>query len=315
MKIIDFKQIQQLNISPSICNKWVTDAFLHKYDALLPPKISTKPEDGIFFNTMPCLLPFEHRFGVKEVTRFHNRKPALQSDILLYDSDNGDLLALMDGTWITTYRTGAVAALAIKTLQKTNASVYSFIGLGNTAIATLLCLLSYCDDKQIHVKLMKHKEQEKEFANRFKNFTNVSFEYVESDVDFMKNTDVVVSCITYADKLIIENNGLFEEGVLLVPVHTQGFQNCDLFFDKIIADDTGHVQGFKYFDKFKQFNELSEILLKRVSGRESNKERIIAYNVGIALHDVYFASRIYDMLNDNSPIVDFPNVTNDKIWV
>ena len=35
----------------------------------------------------------------------------------------------------------------------------------------------------------------------------------------------------------------------MVPVHTRGFSNCDLFFDKVFADDYGHVKHFKYFDK------------------------------------------------------------------
>lgn len=38
-------------------------------------------------------------------------------------------------------RTGAVATLAIQTLKATDATTYSFIGLGNTARATMLCLL------------------------------------------------------------------------------------------------------------------------------------------------------------------------------
>ena len=28
----------------------------------------------------------------------------------------------------------------------------------------------------------------------------------------------------------------------VIPVHTRGFQNCDLFFDKVFADDTDHVK-------------------------------------------------------------------------
>ena len=83
--------------------------------------------------------------------------------------------------------------------------------------------------------------------------------------------------------------------MLLVPVHTRGFQNCDLFFDKIYGDDTGHVRGFKYFDRFKEFHEIGEVLSGRCPGRTSDKERIISYNIGIGLHDVLFASKIYDL--------------------
>ena len=90
----------------------------------------------------------------------------------------------------------------------------------------------------------------------------------------------------------------FDEGVLVVPIHTRGFQNCDLFFDKIFADDTAHVMNFKNFEKFKAFDEFANVLLNKVQGRENDKERILAYNIGLALHDVYFASKILDLEKD-----------------
>lgn len=32
-------------------------------------------------------------------------------------------------------------------------------------------------------------------------------------------------------------------------------------------------------------------------GRENNRERIIAYNIGVSMHDVNYAAHIYEMLN------------------
>ena len=60
---------------------------------------------------------------------------------------------------------------------------------------------------------------------------------------------MVVSCATYFENDIAEN-GWFKKGVLVIPVHTRGFMNCDLFFDKVFADDTGHVDHFTNFTKF-----------------------------------------------------------------
>ena len=87
----------------------------------------------------------------------------------------------------------------------------------------------------------------------------------------------------------------FKEGVLVVPIHTRGFQNCDLFFDKVFADDTSHVDGFKYFKQFKKFSEFDKVLHKEVVGRENDKERILSYNIGIALHDIYIAKKIFNL--------------------
>ena len=78
---------------------------------------------------------------------------------------------------------------------------------------------------------------------------NLHFEYVNDNKSLVKGSDVVVSCVTYfADDFC--PNECFDEGVLVVPVHTRGFTNCDLFFDKVYADDTGHVDHFKHFSEF-----------------------------------------------------------------
>jgi Predicted ornithine cyclodeaminase, mu-crystallin homolog len=312
MKILDFQKIVSLNISPKDCVSWTRSAFLTKYEAVLPPKISTKIPGNIFFNTMPCLIPSISRFGVKEVSRFPNRTPSLASELMLYDSESGELLAMLDATWITAMRTGAVAALAIQTFKTSNASVYAFTGLGNTARATMECLLAISPAEPITVKLMRYKNQAENFIERFKAHKHLTFVIIDTAEELIKDSDVIVSCVTAYDEPLAKDE-FFKEGVLLVPVHTRGFQNCDLFFDKVFADDIPHICGFKNFDKFKQIAELSEVLLGKKSGRENNSERIIAYNIGIALHDVYFAAKIYEHCK-NLEDINLAQPT-EKFWV
>ena len=171
MKIITFEDIKKLSIEPSTCVNWVKNVFIHKSENILHAKDSIKLAGNVFFNTMPCFLRCENNVGVKVVSRFPNNTPALRSDLLLYDANSGDALALMDATWITTMRTGAVAALSALTLQRSDAENFSFIGLGNTARATLLCLLSQISvEKTIKVTLFDYKDQAKKFIERFKNY-------------------------------------------------------------------------------------------------------------------------------------------------
>jgi ornithine cyclodeaminase/alanine dehydrogenase-like protein (mu-crystallin family) len=313
MKLVRQQQIIDLGIQPRECVAWVKECFRIKYDCILPHKISLKPFGEVFYNTMPCYIPEPiNRFGVKEVSRYPDEKPALNSELLLYDGRNGNLLALMDANWITAMRTGAVAALAIQTFKSSQASVCSFIGLGNTARATLLCLLE-TSEREWNIRLMAYKGQELDFIRRFEKYKNVSFQIVDSHEDLVKGADIVVSCITAANELIAPDN-CYKEGCLVIPVHTRGFQNCDLFFDKVFADDTGHVSNFKYFDRFRQFDEIGRVLKGEAKGRENDRERILSYNIGIGLHDVYFASRIYDMLERESETIDFPKNKN-KFWI
>ena len=297
MKIISNQQIEDLGISPRECMEWIRESFCLKYEAQLPTKISLHPQGTDFINTMPCLLPERfNRFGVKVVSRIAGQKPSLHSDLLLYDSKSGELLTLMEADWITQMRTGAVAALAIETLQKKNASVYSFIGLGSTAEATMACLQATLpEDKQYTIRIKRYKDHAERFAAGWSK-ENYNFVIVDTNEQLLENSDVLVSAVTEMPELFCSDDSKYPEGILLVPIHTRGFQNCDLFFDHIYADDKGHVEGFKYFSQFRAFSELSEVLLGRVAGRVNDKQRIIAYNIGLGLHDVLFANKIYERL-------------------
>lgn len=315
MKIISQQQIRNLNISPAKCVEWVKESFALKEHALLPAKISIHPQGNDFFNTMPCAIPAPHNyFGVKIVHRIKGGVPALGGDILLYDSKNGELLAMLDADWITTMRTGAVATLAIQTFRKGNTESYGIVGLGNTGRATMLCLLESEPDLMHNVCLMRYKNQAELFIERFKDYPNVTFTVCDDVKELIGTSDVIVSCITEADGLLCDDDSIYREGCLVVPVHTRGFQNCDLFFDKVYADDTAHVCGFKYFSKFKQFAEIQEVISGLKPGRESDKERILSYNIGLGLHDVVYASKIYEMCKEHTTDVVLKRET-DKFWI
>lgn len=315
MKIISQKQIRDLNISPAVCVEWVKESFALKEKSQLPAKISLHPQGNDFFNTMPCMLPVPNNyFGVKVVHRIKGATPALGSDLLLYNSETGELLAMLDADWITTMRTGAVAALAIQVFRSTSARTYGFLGLGNTGRATMLCLLESEPDVMHHVVLLRYKDQAESFIERFKGYSNVSFTICDDSKELVAQSDVIISCITEAQGLLCDEDNLYKKGVLVVPVHTRGFQNCDLFFDKVYADDTAHVCGFKYFNQFKKFAEIQDVISGKAEGRMSDEERILSYNIGLGLHDVVYASKIYEILKDNSNEIELVRET-EKFWI
>lgn len=327
MKIISQQQIRALTISPATCVEWVKESFALKQYAELPAKISVHPEEGEFFTSMPCLLPspyaseiervsrFSRRyFGVKEVHRLLSTVPSLGSDMMLYDAQTGELLALIDTDWITAMRTGAVAAVSAKALRKSNAQTYGFVGLGNTARATLLCILEQEPERHFLVKLVRYKDQAEQFIGRFKDYGNVTFEIVDSTEKMAGEVDVFISCITNAQGFLVSDEGLFKPGSTVIPVHMHGLQNCDTTFDRVFGDDTGHVQGFKYFHQWKDYNEIGEVLAGRDPGRKSDEQRIIVYNYGLALHDVVYAAKIYELLKDVGQDIIIERETT-KFWV
>ena len=321
MRIISEQTIRSLGITPKQCTDWIYESFALKSEAQLPAKISVHPTDTDFFTSMPCLLPESKSnpdiryFGIKEVHRIEGAVPSLGSDMLLYNAKNGDLLALLDGDWITTMRTGAVAAASSKALRKKNSSRYGMLGLGNTARASLLCILEAEPEKHFDVKLLRYKDQAELFIQRFKDYKNVSFEIVDDVKEIAQSVDVLISCITSANGLIVEDESLFPPGITIIPVHMRGFQNCDTTFDRVFGDDTGHVRNFKFFPQYHDYNEIGEVLAGRDPGRKSENQRIIDYNYGLGLHDTLFASKIYEITLDKS-LPEIPIVKEtDKFWV
>ena len=311
MKILTHTDIIHLNIPPLECVNWARTVIRNKNQYVLPPKISLKPAHDVFYNTMPCIIPDLGRFGVKIVSRYPQRIPSLDSQIMIYDLASGSPLALLDGNWITAMRTGAVATVAVESLARRDFSVVGLIGLGNVTRAVMECLSAAFPEKPLRYILRRYKDQAELLCERFKNRPNIRFEIVDCNQSLIENSHVIISSPTATDELLGKDEW-YPEGVLVVPVHTRGFQNCDLFFDKVFSDDTGHVQGFKYFDRFRQHAELTDVLTGVRAGRESSRERILSYNIGIAIQDVYFSSKIIERAKSGRELSLLP--PQNKFW-
>ena len=144
--------------------------------------------------------------------------------------------------------------------------------------------------------------------------SNVTFEIINNSTTFLSEADVVISCVTLAKELLFPDNSLYKKGVTVIPVHVRGFQNCDLFFDKVFGDDTGQIQTWKYFNQFHEYDEIHRVLQGKNPGRTNNHERILSYNYGIALHDIVFASKIYEKTINASQSFEYQK-QDKKIWV
>ncbi len=299
MKYISDKEILKLKISPLTTIEWVKSAFLMKKNSDLPAKTSIRIGETNYFNTMPALIPPKNILGVKVINRFINRTVKVDGQIFIYNYENGYLEYMLDAFWITTARTGAVCALAYRTFSSSNANTIGLMGLGNTAIASLSCILEDNINKDITVKLLQYKNQCEDFIKLFSKYKNVHFEICSTIKALIKNSDVIISCITNTNNLLAEPEW-FKEGSLIIPVHTKGFQNCDSIFDKIYGDDTNNIKHFKYFNQYKKYAEITEVLSKTAEGRKNDKERIISYNLGIAMHDLIFAKNIIDLIEKES---------------
>ena len=109
----------------------------------------------------------------------------------------------------------------------------------------MLCILEAEHEKHFKVKHLRYKNQAELFIERFKDYNNLDFEIVDDINEMARSVDVLISCVTSANGLLIEDEKTFPPGITVIPVHMRGFQNCDTTFDRVFGDDTDHVKGFK----------------------------------------------------------------------
>ena len=313
MEIIGHEDITNLNLNPADMWDWVDDALRHKQGMLMPAKISIHEDGGErFWNTMPIVMPEYGIAGVKLVNRFPDREPALDSKILLYSTETGKPTALLDGNYITAMRTGAVAIHSADVLGVAGYTRVAMVGLGNTMRAAAAVLARKHPDRDFDVRLVKYKDQHLVFADRFADEKNLHFTYYDSLEEAVDGAEIVLSAVTvfHDDAIAPEAFGL---GTTLIPIHTRGFMQCDLVFDRVYGDETSQVEHFKYFDRFRNYAEVAQVLTGEALGRSSDEERILVYNIGIVAHDFYFAHEILKRIN-GAPQIQLSE-PEGKFWV
>jgi len=113
----------------------LADAFrdLSAGRASMPQRTAAMSQAGLL-GVMPAYLPSANALTVKLVTLFEGNAgtelPTHQAAIGVFSPDRGNLLALMDGTWITAARTAAGSALATRLLAREDARVLTIVGTG-----------------------------------------------------------------------------------------------------------------------------------------------------------------------------------------
>ena len=80
------------------------------------------------------------------------------------------------------------------------------------------------------------------------------------------------------------------------------------------------MDHFKNFSKFRYYAEVSDVVNGKAAGRENDRERILAYNIGISVHDINYAAHIYQFFEQTPGA--FERLTDaemhdptDKFWV
>ena len=149
------------------------------------------------------------------------------------------------------------------------------------------------DRRDVTLKLIRYHGHQQRIMDLFREDPNVHFVLCDTYEEVIGGSDLVISAITKVTENFVTDE-YFKEGCTVIPICTMGFQNCDLFFDRVFTDEMEQIRGFKYFDHFAPVTtNVTDVLNGAAPGRTDNVQRILVYNYGIAIHDLVFAANIY----------------------
>lgn len=270
---------------------------------------------------MPGYVANANALGLKIVSVYPNNinkgLTSVPATMVLINEQTGEVCSLMDGTFITRIRTGAVSGAATDILARKNSKVFSLFGTGGQAEAQLEAVLTIRNIELVKVFDVSFERSE-DFALRmtekFSQKFNVKIIASKTSEETIENADII-TVVTTSKKPVFDGR-LVKKGAHVngVGSYTPDMQEVDEYLvcnaDKVYVDtrtgvfnESGDIivpvnKGLYSFDKVT--GELGEVILSKVVGRESDDEITFFKTVGSSVLDVVTAKRIYEKALERS---------------
>lgn len=275
-----------------------------------PPKPGIHASPDSFIHAMPAYFKNLGMGGIKWVSGYPTNReiglPQIIGLIILNDMKTGAPVCIMDGTWITAARTAAVSAVTAKYCARKDSKVLGVIGTGVQGRQNLIAL------KIVLPNLSKAKifdiNHEAAIKCRDELTSQVGMEILvcETVEDVAKGSDVIVTATQRLAKPLIKNKW-FGAGCLGMGLEASRawYGDAILNADKFVTDDWEQTKHFKSQGAFPDglpelYAELGKIVAGEKPGREEERERILAINIGLALNDIIVANHIYEMAKNKN---------------
>lgn len=285
----------------------VEEAFREKGEGRVevPPKPGIHPKPNSFIHAMPAFIPKMNAAGMKWVGGFpENYKrnlPYITGLIVLNDPETGVPICIMDATWITAKRTGAATAVAAKYLAREDSRVFGILGCGVQGRSNLEAVVTVFKG----LEEVRAYDINKDNLNRYVSEMTEKHGLRVVPVDFprkaVEGCDIVVTAgpILKRPNPVIEASW-FKDGGFACPIDFDSYWKPEAMHSmhKFCTDDVGQLvyyQSLGYFKNIpKVYADLGEIVTGRKPGRESDSERTMSMNLGLAIEDVLTAVRVFE---------------------
>jgi len=317
--IITGKDIGRV-LTPALANETVERAFrahgLGETD--MPPKSYLYFPEGDL-RSMPAYIHGQgfNMAGIKSVNvHTGNAKrglPTVMALIVLVDPGTGFPLAVLDGTVLTSLRTGAAGAVAAKYLSRKDARSAGFVGCGVQARTQLACLLEVRKLEQIRVwKYLPEDLLAPRFSRWVRRTYGLDVE-VSEDIDAVtEGVDLVVTT-TPSRKPLVRR---VSPGTHINAIGADAAGKQEIFTDlvkraEIVIDDWAQashsgeinvpVAGGGITER-SIHGSLGEIVAGRKKGRTSRKEVTLFDSTGLAVQDISCAEMVFRALEKKKGI-------------
>lgn len=233
--------------------------------------------------------------------------PAVPATMLLQDAKTGLVKCLMDGTYLTQLRTGALSGLASKYLSKKDSKRLLQVGVGGQSETQIDAVVAVRDIKEVYVCDL-FMDKCRSFADYMSTkYTDIKFIPVENSDDVIPDMDIITLVTTSKNPVIdgklvspgthINSVGSYTPDMQETPVEI--LQKADkIYFDTYegVMKESGDVLiplANGEFTEDRITGELGEYLLGKIKGRENDSEITWFKTTGSAVLDIIAAEKIY----------------------
>ena len=256
-----------------------------------------------------------HALGVKIVSVYpKNIEKGLTSvpaTMVLVNSETGEVCSIMDGTFLTRIRTGAVSGAATDELARKDSKVFALFGTGGQAETQLEAVLTVRPIELVKVFDIS-KERAEAFAGRmteqFGKKFGVKIIAAATPAEALQDADIITT-VTTSKKAVFDGR-LVKKGAHIngVGSYTPDMAEIDEYVivnaDKVYVDtkdgavnESGDlIQPIRkgVFSTDKITGELGDVLSGKAQGRQSDSEITFFETTGSAVLDIVTAQRIYE---------------------
>ena len=274
---------------------------LKRDTAILPQRATvTLTKEAGWVGVMPAYLGKMGSLSTKIVTVFEKnlekKIPTIMATVILNSTETGAPLAIMEGTFITAMRTGAVCGVATKYLARKDSKTVGVFGAGVQARTQLMAVCAVRDIRRAFVHDV-FKDRANAFATEMSKTLNIPIETREPE-DIVKESDIIITATT--SKTPIFDGNLVNQGthLNLIGSFKPDVREVDevvIRKSKIVVDqksaaleEAGDIiipikEGIITEDHI--YAELSELVTGIKPGRSSDSEITLFKSVGLGIQD------------------------------